>query len=74
MMTGSVRWETRLTPNAGATADSHADSRSDPRAMCCQRSLEVDSNYSQAWKDLGVRGDGIISGEKYTRPKATNGP
>ena len=59
-----------MTPNA----DSNADSRSDSRAECYQWSLEIDSNYSQAWNDLGVRGGGIIGGETYTEPNATNGP
>ena len=52
-----------MTPNAGSTADSNADSRSDSRAKCYHRSLEIDSNYSQAWNDLGVLGGGIIGGE-----------
>ena len=63
-----------MIPNAGSTADSNAESRSDSRAKRYQRSLEIDSNQSQTWNDFGVRGGGIIGGETYTRPNATNGP
>lgn len=59
--------EQRLAPNAGSTADSNANLRSDSRAECYQRSLEIDSNCAQAWNDLGVYCGGIIGGETYSK-------